>query len=1195
MRWILRIRIFLIISLAVLLITAAVLFSVLRAVLPYATGYKNEIQQEISKQIGLPVEIESIDAAIDGFSPRLKLIGVSVFDKKNKVPLFNFYEAFVELDIVASIVLRELIVNDFGLIGADLSIEKLAENQWLIQGIKFTSEGSSELPDEFLYMLQNSDYLLHDCNFYYQDHTGDKLSFTLSDVNIDVNNSFDHHDIKFSMNLPKEYGEYLAVVASLQGDLDSLAGNFYVEVNQLKVKQWNTKFNFLKSHDVDAVIDINLWGSLQHSKLDTLFSQFVSKDVSIRNNATDKTWKTDFLSSNVRYVTDGERWDITVSDFQFGEQAKAEWGRAVTLLASDDDLYYYLSVDFLRTSDLQDMAEAILSNELLVDLEKIAPYQIKADLYNLSLKVPKEMSGQALLDKLYLDASVVNFSAYDPERDIRLSGIDAAFTFENSSAAIDVLTQDAELEYPSMFREPIAVATINGQVTLHYDETKWQLSSNRLQVKNSHINSFSRFDVRYVPDGDVYIDAGTDFYNADAKYARNYLPVGIMKPGLVSWLDTAIVDGFVPDGKLILRGNLKDFPYPDHNGVFEALLTAKEVDLKYLEEWPLLTDASAKIKFNNLSLVIEDATARTRDASLYSGFAEINNLREPHLTVSTDARGKNEALQDYVWNSPVDKYVGNALRLFQLKGESDLSLKIDVPLNRRDSKVVIDGHLNFIDSEIYYPSLGYGINSVNGIVDFTNDTIFTDSIKGKIRNRPIALKAFTRNGKSGRENVFQLDGVLEADYLLQRYDWIPQDWVSGQSTWSIEVVRPAAPKDYLVHIKAHSKLDDVVLQMSDKVKKPAGKRIDFLTEIDVVSSNGLHVDVKAKDSKDVDILKLYAVRGNNSMWNFDINSGYISGKGEFTEGLGKNTMVKLDLDNVDVHSLFVSENKKQSKPLRPVDFPPLSWKAKKVLWDDWVFTDVDVETSWHEHGMLINKLSLEGPAMTYDATGSWLTSWRDLHETVLKGTISSRNMGQTLAGLGFQRSLDRCTSEATFDAKWPAEPYRFSWGDIKGKTSFEMKDGEILEVDPGATGRLLGLFNIFKLTNRLAFDFDDVYRKGFSFDSIKGNFEFVNGEGSLKDFDVVAPAADINMFGRIGIVKHDYSLLMRVEPHTGTLTFAGGALLGGVVVGAGLALIEKVFDIGIIGHNVYSITGSWDDPHIEKIIDKTTDTDEDGF
>ncbi len=139
----------------------------------------------------------------------------------------------------------------------------------------------------------------------------------------------------------------------------------------------------------------------------------------------------------------------------------------------------------------------------------------------------------------------------------------------------------------------------------------------------------------------------------------------------------------------------------------------------------------------------------------------------------------------------------------------------------------------------------------------------------------------------------------------------------------------------------------------------------------------------------------------------------------------------------------------------------------------------------------------------------------------------------------------------------------------------------------------MGLLNIFKLTNRLAFDFDDVTREGFSFDYIKGEFEFVHGDGSLKNFDVSAPAADINMFGSINLIKQDYGLLMRVKPHTDTLTFAGGALLGGVVVGAGLALIQKVFDLGVIGHNVYSITGSWDDPVIEKIVERTADKTED--
>lgn len=218
-----------IICLAVVLISAAVLFSVLRAVLPYATGYKNEIQFEVSQQIGLPVEIGSIDADIHWFSPRLKLIGVSIFDEKNKVPLFNFKEAFVELDVVASIMHRDIIVADVGLVGADISIEKLSESEWSVQGIKFTSEGSSELPEQFVYMLQNSDFLLHDSNIYYQDHTGEKLTLSLLDINMDVKNNFNNHEIRFSMNLPETYGKSLVVVADLKGEIDSLSGEVYIE------------------------------------------------------------------------------------------------------------------------------------------------------------------------------------------------------------------------------------------------------------------------------------------------------------------------------------------------------------------------------------------------------------------------------------------------------------------------------------------------------------------------------------------------------------------------------------------------------------------------------------------------------------------------------------------------------------------------------------------------------------------------------------------------------------------------------------------------------------------------------------------------------------------------------------------------------------------------------------------------------
>ena len=1202
MQWLFHFRVFIIICLAVVLISAAVTFSVIRAVLPFATAYKNEIQQEISQQIGLPVEINSIDAAIHGFSPRLKLIGVSVFDEKNKVPLFNFREAFVELDVFASIMRREVIVADVGMVGADLSIEKLSDNEWMIQGIKITSEGSSELPDQFLYMLLNSDYLVHDSNIYYQDHTGEKLNLSLLDVNINVENNFNNHDIKFSINLPEAFGHDLVVVANLHGDIDALDGDVYIEAHQVNIKQWNKKFSISDKYQVNAILDVDLWLTLKKNNIQALITQLTAKDLSISNKLTNKRWQTDYLSTKIRYsnasTNTSEKGNVAVSDFYFGDQSQPAWTQLANIIASYDNEHYYLSADFLRVHDLQLIAEVFLSEDQLSDLDKLKSYQIQADIYNLNLQLPKEMSKQQVLKHLDMDASIIDFSMFDKENDIQLSGIDASLHYDAEEIFIDLMTEDAKVEVKKIFRGPLYARTISGKLTLEQDENNWRLSSNQLQLKNSHINTFSRLDICLSSEDNIFVDVQTDFTDAYGKDVNHYVPAGVMSPTLVDWLDMAVTDGYVPDGSFILHGNLHDFPYKEHNGVFQVLFSPEKVNMQFLKNWPMLTDASATVKFNNLSLVVKNAKGKTQQASLFNGYAEILNLADAHLTVSTEAQAKNEDIQSYVWNSELDKILGKTMRLFQFDGDSSLNLKLEVPLNQKKVNVAIDGHIKFSNAEIYYPALGYGLSDVNGVVNFTEDSISADSMEAKMQDKRVFINAITQKGDAGREVVFYLDGIMQADYLLQRYDWLPEGWISGKSMWSIDIEIPYKPEDYLVHIKANSLLEGLVLQVSDRVKKHPDSNVSFSAEIDIMDNMGLQVISKAtpipssrENNKAGNIFDLFAVRDENNRWNFDINSKFITGKGVFTEGLGKDTQIQLELENIDVYALFASNEDKKSQPLNPSDFPPLSWKAKQVLWDDWAFTDVKVETNWHEQGMLINTFSLTGAGMNFNASGTWLTSWRGFHETVLHGTMTSSNLGNTLAGLNFSRSLDRCDYAATFDSKWPAEPYRLSWANMKGNVTFEMFDGEILDVDPGAGGRLLGLLNIFKLTNRLAFDFDDVTRKGFAFDSIKGDFEFVNGDGSLKNFDVIAPAADINMFGSIGLLERNYGLLMHVKPHTDSLTFAGGVLLGGVAVGAGLALIQKVFDLSVLGHSVYSITGSWDDPKVEKIIERNLNDD----
>jgi len=593
MRWLLRFRIFIIICLAVTLISAAVVFSILRAVLPYATGYKNEIQQEVSQQIGLPVEIESIDAAIHWFSPRLKLIGVSVYDEKNKVPLFNFKEAFVALDVIASIMHGDFIVADIGLIGADISIEKLSEKEWLVQGIKFSSEGSSELPEEFVYMLQNSNYLLQDSNIYYQDHTGDKLDLSLLDINMDVRNNFNNHKIKFSMNLPEAYGRSLAIVADLEGDIESLEGEIYVEAQKVNVNQWNKKFKLTQQYKVDTLLDVNLWGTIENNDIESLVVQLVSRNLSVTNSTTSSRWKTPYLATNIRYQKEDERWNLAVSDFYFGKESRPVWPRSANVLASNDDEFYHLSADFLRLADLMKITDVVLTPELKKKfeiIENIKKYQLEADIYNLNLQLPREMTEQNLFERLSLDVTVNDFSMHDQANKIKLAGLDASIQYEKDQVMVELETKGAEVELKELFRGAILAEILQGQLTLDHSDDSWRIRADQLQLKNPHINSFSRIDMLVSAEKNLFVDVQTDFYDAYGKYAPQYLPVGIMSEKLVNWLDMAVTDGYVPKGSFILRGDLGSFPYKNNEGVFQVLFSAQDVNMKYLDGWPILND-----------------------------------------------------------------------------------------------------------------------------------------------------------------------------------------------------------------------------------------------------------------------------------------------------------------------------------------------------------------------------------------------------------------------------------------------------------------------------------------------------------------------------------------------------------------------------------------------------------------------------
>ena len=141
----------------------------------------------------------------------------------------------------------------------------------------------------------------------------------------------------------------------------------------------------------------------------------------------------------------------------------------------------------------------------------------------------------------------------------------------------------------------------------------------------------------------------------------------------------------------------------------------------------------------------------------------------------------------------------------------------------------------------------------------------------------------------------------------------------------------------------------------------------------------------------------------------------------------------------------------------------------------------------------------------------------------------------------------------------------------------------------------MGLFNLGEITRRLSLDFTDFFSKGYVFDKIRGDLVFENANLTTENLFIKGPSAHILIQGRTGIVAKDYDQVVTVTPHvSGGLPWIGLAV-GGPLGAVGVIVGEKVaktigIDVNKVTEIKYSMTGSWDDPKIERIAQKVVKT-----
>ena len=114
-----------------------------------------------------------------------------------------------------------------------------------------------------------------------------------------------------------------------------------------------------------------------------------------------------------------------------------------------------------------------------------------------------------------------------------------------------------------------------------------------------------------------------------------------------------------------------------------------------------------------------------------------------------------------------------------------------------------------------------------------------------------------------------------------------------------------------------------------------------------------------------------------------------------------------------------------------------------------------------------------------------------------------------------------------------------------------------------------------------------MFSSGFGFNAIRGDFTLTDGNAYTSNLVLDGPAAQVGIVGRAGIAARDYDQTAVVHASLGATLPVAGALAGGPAVGAALLIFSEIFKKPLqdMVRVNYRITGSWDDPQVQRVLD----------
>jgi uncharacterized protein (TIGR02099 family) len=330
------------------------------------------------------------------------------------------------------------------------------------------------------------------------------------------------------------------------------------------------------------------------------------------------------------------------------------------------------------------------------------------------------------------------------------------------------------------------------------------------------------------------------------------------------------------------------------------------------------------------------------------------------------------------------------------------------------------------------------------------------------------------------------------------------------------------------------------------------------------------------------------VSHRDGAFEIDIDSAVVAGDIRLPESLENRDSITATLDRL----YFQPGTGQQTNVTDPRRWPGLEIDIADFRLGMRALGSVQARVEADPLGLRLVSFNSNSPSLVAEGSGAWLVDGAATTSRVAV-TATSADVEAALSDLDLDPVLSGNEAELSAALRWPGGPAS-NWLDhISGDLSLRIADGSMLDIDPGA-GRLVGLMSIVALPRRLALDFRDVFNRGFVFDEISADFVIADGDAFTDNLKLTGPAAEIGVAGRTGLRDKDFRQQAVVTAEPGNMLPTVGAVIAGPGVGAALLIFTRIFKEPLkgIGRASYCITGSWDDPVVERLTAEQLEAEE---